>query len=36
MLTFISIIAFLFGLGLNGIYDDDTNKLHNSTSDSPS
>lgn len=31
MLTFISIIVFLFGLGLNRIYDDDTNKLHTNT-----
>lgn len=31
MLTFISIIVFLFGLGLNRIYDDDTNKQHANT-----
>lgn len=30
MLTFISIIVFLFGLGLNGIYDD-TNKQNTNT-----
>ena len=31
MLTFISIIAFLFGFALNGFYDDDTNKQHTNT-----
>lgn len=31
MITFISILAFLFGLGLNGIYDDVTNKQHTNT-----
>ena len=31
MFTFISIIAFLFGLELNGIYEDDTSKQHTNT-----